>query len=65
MSSRAEDFPTPVSPTRRMVQGAFALIFDDLMIPCLRLSTLLEIWSVLMHQRGRYDYLIEGVLPSL
>ena len=65
MSSRAEDFPTPVSPMRRMVYGAFASFFDVLMIPCLRLSTLLEIRSVLMHQRGCCNYLTVGVLHSL
>ena len=64
MSSRTEDFPTPVSPIRRMVYDAFALVFDVLMIPCLRSSKLLEMRSVLMHQRGRYNYLIEGMLPS-
>ena len=36
MSSKSEDFPTPVSPTRRMVYGTFAPSFDDLMIPLLR-----------------------------
>ena len=40
MSSKDEDFPTPVSPTRRMVYGAFALFFDVLMT-LLRDSTLL------------------------
>ena len=42
MSSKTDDFPTPVSPTRRMVYGAFALFFDVLMIPFLRDSTSLE-----------------------
>ena len=65
MNSSAEDFPTPVSPTRRMVYDAFALVFDVLMIPCLRSSTLLEIQSALMHQRGRCNYLIVGTLASL
>jgi hypothetical protein len=32
-SSNTEDFPTPVSPTSRMVYGTFALYFDVLMIP--------------------------------
>jgi len=40
VSSKDEDFPTPVSPTRRMVYGAFALFFDVLMT-LLRDSTLL------------------------
>ena len=37
-----EDFPTPVSPTRRMVYGVISLFFDVLMIPFLRDSTSLE-----------------------
>ena len=36
MSSITEDFPTPVSPTRRMVYGAFGLCLDVLMVPFLR-----------------------------
>jgi hypothetical protein len=31
--SKTEDFLTPVSPTRRMTYGFFALFFDVLMIP--------------------------------
>lgn len=42
MNSKTEDFPTPISPTRRMVYGAFALFFNVLTIPCLRDSTSLE-----------------------
>ena len=42
MSSKTEDFPTPVSPTRRMVYGVFVLFFDVLIIPFLRDATLLE-----------------------
>ncbi len=42
MSSKTEDFPTPVSPTSRMVYGLFALFLDILMIPFLRDSTSLE-----------------------
>jgi hypothetical protein len=42
MSSKNEDFPTPVSPTSRIVYGVFALFFDVLMIPFLRDSTSLE-----------------------
>ena len=42
MSSRNEDFPTPVSPTRRMVHGAFALSIDVLMVPFLRDSMSVE-----------------------
>jgi len=37
MSSKAEDLPTPVSPTRRTVHRALFL-----MIPCLRDATSLE-----------------------
>ena len=36
MNSNSEDFPVPVSPTRRMV---YSLFFDVLMIPFLRDST--------------------------
>ena len=57
MSSRVEDFPTPVSPTRRMVYGVSALFFDVLMIPCLRSSALLEILLELIHRRGRCNLL--------
>ena len=42
INSKTEDFPTPVSPTRRMVYGAFALFLDVLIIPFLRDSTSLE-----------------------
>ena len=42
MSSKTEDLPTPVSPTRRMVYGDFGLSFDVLMVPFLRDSTSLE-----------------------
>ena len=36
MNSNSEDFPVPVSPTRRMLYGALALFFDVLMTPFLR-----------------------------
>ena len=42
MSSKTEDFPTPVSPTRRMVYGGVAVFFDVLMIPFLRDCTSLK-----------------------
>jgi len=42
MSSKSEDFPTPVSPTRMIVYDAFAGSVCVLMIPRLRDSTLLE-----------------------
>ena len=43
MNSNSEDFPVPVSPTRRMVYGpTCSLFFDVLMIPFLRDSTSLE-----------------------
>ena len=32
MNSNTDDFPTPVSPTRRVVYDLFALFFDVLMI---------------------------------
>src|SRR5258706_3941026 len=66
INSKTEDFPTPGSPTRRIVYGAFALFFDVLMIPFLRDSTSLE-----NKIKDRYTenvvetYLIVGVLyPS-
>ena len=42
ISSKTEDFPTPVSPTRRLVYGAFTLFFDTLTIPFLRHAVSLE-----------------------
>ena len=39
MNCMIEDFPTPGSPTRRIVYGAFVLFFDVLMVPFLRDST--------------------------
>ena len=39
MSSKSEDFPTPVSPTRRIVHGARASFFDVFMIAFLKDST--------------------------
>ena len=42
MNSKSEDFPAPVSPTRRMVYGLYALFFDVLTIPFLRDSKSLE-----------------------
>ena len=46
MSSMSEDFPTPVSPTSRMLYGAFVLLLGILTIPFLRASSLLGIQSV-------------------
>lgn len=42
MSSKTEDFPTPISPTRRMVYSAFVSFFDVLIFPFLRDSTSLK-----------------------
>ena len=36
MNFKSEDFSALVSPTRRMVYGAFASFFGAVMIPCLR-----------------------------
>jgi len=36
MSCKSEDFPTPASPTTRMVCGGVAVSFDVLTIPFLR-----------------------------
>ena len=42
MSSKTEECPTPVSPTRKIVYGAFALFFDVMTTPFLTDFTLLE-----------------------
>ena len=42
MSSKTEDFPTPVSPTRRIVYGVLVLFLDILIKPFFRDSTSLE-----------------------
>ena len=61
MNSKAEDFPTPVSPIRRIVYGVFALFFDVLTIALLMDSTslgngvrtiALKIASCLLDNRG-------------
>jgi len=52
MSSKTEDFPTPVSPTRRMVYDAFFLFFDILITPFLRDSMSLERSSELLCRKG-------------
>ncbi len=65
MNSKNEDFPTPVSPTRRIVYGACASFFDVLMKPFLRDSTSLEkYWVNSRTQYGMETYLIVEVLPS-
>jgi len=61
-SSKNEDFPTPVSPTRRMVYGAFALFFDVLMIPLLIDSTSLQYGQRYCVGDGVETYLIVGML---
>jgi hypothetical protein len=63
MSSKSEDFPTPVSPTRRSVYDAFAGFAGALMIPCLRYATLLRIASEVLHQGCHCDLLdSQGVI---
>jgi len=42
MRYRTKVFPTPISPTRMIVYGTFALFFDVVTTPLLRDSTLLE-----------------------
>jgi hypothetical protein len=39
MSSKSEDFPVPIPPTRMIVYTVSALFFDVLIIPFLRDST--------------------------
>ena len=62
MSSKTEDFPTPVSPTRRTVYGGVAVLFDVLMTPFLRDCTSLETGSELMHKGVVEPYLRVMVL---
>jgi hypothetical protein len=50
MNSKKEDFPTPVSPTRRRVNITFVSFFDVLMIPSLSASMLLEKTVRTIHQ---------------
>ena len=57
INSKTEDFPTPVSPIRRMVYGISGLFFDVLMIPFLRDSTSL--------QKYRYKWWIGDVAVNL
>ena len=57
MNFKSEDFPTPASPTRRMVYGAFALFFVVLTIPCLRKFTALRN----MVQKYGQDQYVNGV----
>ena len=65
MNSKTEDFPTPVSPTRRMVYGIFPRFFDVLMIPFLRDSTSLEnIVITGTSEMSLWTYLTVGVLSS-
>ena len=66
MSSKTEDFPTPVSPIRKMVYGAFVLFFDVLMIPCLRDSMSLGNRSAeLLRRRCYYHcHLLDSTLAT-
>ena len=65
MNSKSEDFPTPVSPTRRIVYGLFALFFDILIIPFLRDSTSLENTVIFdASEMPLWTYLIVGMLSS-
>jgi len=66
MSSKTEDFPTPVSPTRRIVYGAFILFFDILITPFLRDSTSLEkMIRTYCIVNAVVTYFIDWVLSSL
>ena len=70
MNSKTEDFPTPVSPTRRTVYGALALCFDILMVPFLRDSTSVEGDSLLektpyLEVIHRLDFFEKAHQPSL
>ena len=63
MSSKAEDLPTPVSPTSKIVCRSFSLF---LMIPFLRDATSLKD-TVRTHPSMMFKkpYLIVGMLPPL
>ena len=71
MNFKTEDFPTPVSPTRRIVYGAFALFFNALMAPCLRDSMSLRdtvrdhnvqmSWNLLDHRSLVTTLVIQGI----
>ena len=65
MSSKTKDFPTPVSPTRRIVYDACASFFDVLMIPFLRDSTSLENTINSYIEDAVEAYLIVGMIPPL
>ena len=72
MNSKTEDFPTPISPIRRIVYGVFALFFDVLTIALLIDSTsltnavrtiALKIASRLLDNRGATSVIdSQGVL---
>jgi len=64
MSFKKEDFPTPVSPTRRRVYGPFAPSFDVLMIPLLMESTLLANSVRTITLSRQLTYLRARVSPS-
>ena len=63
MNSKNEDFPTPVSPTRRTVNCTFASFFDVLMIPSLRASMSLENTVRTIHQGIVEIYLRVRMVP--
>ena len=67
MSSQTEDFPTPVSPIRKMVYGAFVLFFNVLMIPCLRDSMSLRNRSAELLRRRcqRHCHLLNHIVTTV
>jgi len=62
MSSKAEDFPTPISPRRRMVYGVF-MSLAVLMIPLLRDTTSLRgtVSTEVLRENVVVTYLIVGM----
>ena len=64
MSSKTEEFPTLVSPTRMMVYNAFALSFDVLMVPFLSDSTSRANTVRAIALKMAMCYLIVGVISS-
>jgi hypothetical protein len=64
MNSNSEDFPVPVSPTRRRVYGLFSMFLDVLIIPSLRDSTSLKCTVRPMPENMAGAHLMAGMAPS-
>jgi len=64
MRYRTKVFPTPISPTRTIVYGTFALFFDVVMMPLLRDATMLEKTVRAIAKMIIVTYLVVMVLSS-